>query len=209
MRTEKIKEFRTGAQVVAGMVMILLVTVCGAPASAHSPDTPVEDTQASQILRWVPTIWRDQLISIWSTHTEQISRHSSQMTSPTSQPKISETPSPKPPAEPMEASPSPSLSSPTSFPLSVEQWRPLVEAFFSPSDVTWALRVISCESNGDPNADNPRSTASGLFQHLATYWGERSTKAGWGGSSIWDPEANIAVAAWLYYNGGPGHWVCK
>lgn len=94
-------------------------------------------------------------------------------------------------------------------PANVEQWRPLVEKYFSPADVPWAMRVMACESGGDHLAKNPRSSASGLFQHLARYWDDRSAKAGWAGASIWDPEANIAVAAWLYYTGGPGHWVCK
>lgn len=72
------------------------------------------------------------------------------------------------------------------------------------------MRVMACESGGNPLAKNPRSSASGLFQHLARLWPERSVKAGWPGADIFDPEANIAVAAWLYYyGGGPGHWVCK
>lgn len=91
----------------------------------------------------------------------------------------------------------------------VEQWRPLVETYFLPADVPWAMRVMACESGGNPLAKNPNSSASGLFQHLARYWDARSAKAGWAGASIWDPEANIAVAAWLYYNSGPQHWTCK
>lgn len=96
-----------------------------------------------------------------------------------------------------------------SYGAGVEQWRGLVETYFQPEDVPWAMRVMWCESKGDPNAKNPRSSASGLFQHLATYWPERSAKAGWAGASIFDPEANIAVAAWLYSWGGSSHWVCK
>lgn len=92
---------------------------------------------------------------------------------------------------------------------SVEQWRPLVEQYFLPGDVPWAMRVMQCESGGDPDAANPRSSARGLFQHLGRYWPERSEKARWGGASIFDPEANIAVAAWLFYTGGPSHWVCR
>ncbi len=92
----------------------------------------------------------------------------------------------------------------------VEQWRTLVEKYFQPADIPWAMRVMACESGGNPLAKNPRSSASGLFQHLARLWPERSVKAGWPGADIFDPEANIAVAAWLYYyGGGPGHWVCK
>ncbi|HEY5652241.1 MAG TPA: transglycosylase SLT domain-containing protein [Acidimicrobiia bacterium] len=92
-------------------------------------------------------------------------------------------------------------------PRNVETWRPLVEAYFPPSDVARALRVIGCESSGDPDAKNPRSSASGLFQHLARFWSERSVKAGLAGADIFDPEANAAVAAWLVYEGGGwSHW---
>jgi hypothetical protein len=88
----------------------------------------------------------------------------------------------------------------------VEQWRGLVSAYFPASQVERALCIMEKESGGNPNAKNPRSSASGLFQHLARFWGERSSAAGWGGSSIWNPEANIAVAAWLQRTGGWGHW---
>ncbi len=92
-------------------------------------------------------------------------------------------------------------------PRNVETWRPLVEAHFAPTDVARALRVIGCESSGDPDAKNPRSSASGLFQHLGRFWPERSVKAGLAGADIFDPEANVAVAAWLVYQGGGwSHW---
>ena len=92
-------------------------------------------------------------------------------------------------------------------PRNVEVWRPLVEAHFAPEDVARALAVISCESSGDPDAKNPRSSASGLFQHLGRFWPERSVKAGLAGADIFDPSANVAVAAWLVYDGGGwSHW---
>lgn len=92
-------------------------------------------------------------------------------------------------------------------PQNVEAWRPLVAAYFGPNEVERALRVIYCESSGDPNAKNPSSSASGLFQHLSRFWAERSIDAGWAGADIFDPEANVAVAAWLVYNGGGwSHW---
>ncbi len=91
----------------------------------------------------------------------------------------------------------------------VEQWRPLVGSHFAADDIPWAMRVMNCESKGDPRARNPRSSASGLFQHLARYWAERSGKAGWEGADIFDPTANVAVAAWLFYSGGPSHWTCR
>jgi hypothetical protein len=90
---------------------------------------------------------------------------------------------------------------------SVSDWRPLVEQFFEPHHVAKALRVIRCESGGDPLAKNPTSSASGLFQHLGSMWRSRSAAAGWAGADVFDPVANVAVAAWLVYDhGGWSHW---
>lgn len=90
---------------------------------------------------------------------------------------------------------------------SVEDWRPLVAHFFRPDDVDRALRIIACESGGDPKARNPGSSATGLFQHLGRLWPERAARAGWGGYPATDPVANVAVAAWLVYEGGGwSHW---
>jgi peptidoglycan hydrolase CwlO-like protein len=86
---------------------------------------------------------------------------------------------------------------PWNHPPAVEQWRPLVQQFFPSNRVEEALRIIDCESNGDPNAYNPYSGASGLFQFLPSTWASASPKAGYGGHSVFEPEANVASAAWL------------
>lgn len=82
-----------------------------------------------------------------------------------------------------------------------EQWRSLVASYFTPSMVDQALSIIQCESLGDPDAYNPYSGAAGLFQFLPGTWAVTSVKAGFGGASVFDPEANVASAAWLssYY----------
>ncbi len=98
---------------------------------------------------------------------------------------------------------------PSEFAWEVERWRPVVDLYFPANRVDWGLRIIDCESGGDPIAKNPNSTASGLFQHLASLWDERAVAAGWEDADVFDPFANIAVAAWLLDNGGSGHWVCK
>ena len=95
------------------------------------------------------------------------------------------------------------------FAWEVERWRPVVDMYFPEDRIDWALRIMECESRGDPNAKNPNSSASGLFQHLARLWPDRAKAAGFGDEDVFDPFANIAVAAWLLENGGPSHWVCK
>lgn len=98
---------------------------------------------------------------------------------------------------------------------SADQWRSLVSQFFPASRVEEALRIIDCESNGNPNAENPYSGAAGLFQFLPSTWASTAPKAGYSGASAFDPEANIASAAWLanryselgYYFWQP--WSCK
>jgi hypothetical protein len=97
----------------------------------------------------------------------------------------------------------------------VERWRSLVEQYFAPNRIDEALSIIDCESNGDPNARNPRSSASGLFQFLDRTWAHSSEQAGFRGESPFSPEANIAAAAWLVeYSLGVGdspwaHWTCR
>lgn len=89
--------------------------------------------------------------------------------------------------------------------------RALVSSFFAPEDVNKAIRVAWCESSFNPAAVNPATGASGLFQHLPEEWAERSAAAGFPGASIFDPEANVGVAAWLLYEspGGWSHWECS
>lgn len=104
---------------------------------------------------------------------------------------------------------------PWNHPPQVEQWRGLVSQYFPASRVEEALAIIDCESNGDPNARNPYSGASGLFQFLPSTWATTAPKAGFSGASVFDPAANIGSAAWLgnryedlgYYFWQP--WSCK
>jgi soluble lytic murein transglycosylase-like protein len=95
------------------------------------------------------------------------------------------------------------------YPPAVERWRPLVTEYFPAGWTDWALQIISCESHGDPKAVNARTGARGLMQHLDRYWAGRAEAAGWAGASSYDPEANIAVGAWLLANGGISHWSCR
>jgi len=121
---------------------------------------------------------------------------------------------------PIAESPPPQSPEPnpdTSFNANVEQWRQSVgEAINSyggpSSDTNRFLRIMQCESMGQPNATNPSSGAAGLMQHLPQYWDARAASAGYSGYSAYDPIANINVSAWLIYQapgGGWQHWVCQ
>ena len=99
----------------------------------------------------------------------------------------------------------------------VEQWRSEVVTAIAryggpASDVSKFLRVMRCESGGDPDAYNEASGASGLMQHLSNYFPWRAKMAGFEGASPFDPVANINTSAWLLYEhvaGGWQHWVCQ
>ncbi len=93
--------------------------------------------------------------------------------------------------------PTPGGGGPWNHPPAVERWRSLVVEFFPSDRVEEALAIINCESNGDPNAYNPYSGAGGLFQFLPSTWASTAPKAGYPDASVFEPEANIASAAWL------------
>ena len=73
----------------------------------------------------------------------------------------------------------------------VERWRSdvrgaLAEYGLSDEEDRF-MRVMWCESRGDPDAVNAESGASGLMQHIPRYWDERARAAGFQGASPFDP----------------------
>lgn len=96
-------------------------------------------------------------------------------------------------------------------PAAIEQWRPLVAAYFPASEVDRALCIMGYETGwtGDPNSKNPRSTAAGLFQFLRDTW-DRVPLSVSGGSydsgQVYKPEPNVASAAWLQARSGWWPW---
>jgi uncharacterized protein YraI len=66
------------------------------------------------------------------------------------------------------------------------------------------LQVAQCESVLDPNAINPISNASGLFQFLPGTWATTPFAS----YNIFDPWANANAAAWMWSVGRRGEWVC-
>ncbi len=83
----------------------------------------------------------------------------------------------------------------------VEQWRNLVAAYTG-WDVDRMLRIMSCESGGNPNAYNGATGVAGLFQ-IHPLW-----QKVWPGD-YFDPWTNVAVAYQIWLVQGYGAWVCQ
>ncbi len=89
-----------------------------------------------------------------------------------------------------------------SAPIGVEQWRSMVAHYWPAEHVDRMLRIMACESGGNPAAKNPRSSATGLFQVMG-FWQKT-----WPGDYT-DPWTNAAVAYQIWLSQGYGAWVCR
>jgi soluble lytic murein transglycosylase-like protein len=63
--------------------------------------------------------------------------------------------------------------------------------------------IIGRESGGEPEADDPRSTASGLFQILGSLW---APHYGVSTTDLYDPETNVRLAADIWRQSGWWAW---
>jgi hypothetical protein len=65
-----------------------------------------------------------------------------------------------------------------------------------------AWQIINHESNGNPFAKNPSSTASGLYQFLTSTFASTP----YGRMSIWSPCASSLAAGWMHQVGRGREW---
>ena len=154
--------------------------------------------------------YRDALSAVQAAQARQAeqNRQDDRGTTPTTPPSPGTTSPTTPPTNPPTTDP-PGGGGGWTFPPAVEQWRGLVQQHFPAHRVDEALRIMQCESNGDPDAYNPYSGASGLFQFLPSTWATTAPLAGYSGASVFDPVANTASAAWLanrYEELGEYYW---
>jgi uncharacterized protein YabE (DUF348 family) len=77
------------------------------------------------------------------------------------------------------------------------------------ADAAQLLRVAYCESRYNPGAYNASSGASGLFQFMPATWAANSVRAGFAGTSPFDPVAAANVAAYMFARGQAYQWVCR
>ena len=141
---------------------------------------------------------------------------SGRLATPTPEPTPTAIPTPTPEPTPT-AIPTPTVR-PTPVTLEaiyepeVERWRSTVvealQEYGLEDEERTFMRVLRCESFGDPDAKNPESGASGLMQHIPSYWADRATAAGFHKASPFDPIANIYASVWLLDVGGWSHWEC-
>jgi hypothetical protein len=87
-------------------------------------------------------------------------------------------------------------------PAGVEGWRSLVAAHWPADLVDTALCIIDKESQGLATADNPRSTARGLFQVLRSW----PIAFGYTYADLYDPAINAIVAYRVYQIQGWRAW---
>lgn len=114
---------------------------------------------------------------------------------------IQEEPKPEPPKMVVQKPVANKVAAPTPIGGNVEQWRSLVAKYFPASQVDNALRIMACESKGNPNSVS-RTNDHGLMQihnGLAIY-----------GQKIYNPDFNISLAYSQYYaKRGWSPWSCS
>lgn len=180
------------------LIAAFLILMFGFVGTAHAHDTSeIESFEG----RWLRQVRRQGLsLELASVRADFMSRHLWYYR-----------PQPKPATTPASSSPVP-VPDLTPAPVSagVEQWRSLVAAYFPASEVERALCIMGHESGGNPGANNPSSSAAGLFQFLRSTWDQLVPSSVTGGSydsgRVYDPTANVAAAAWLQGADGWHHW---
>lgn len=94
-----------------------------------------------------------------------------------------------------------------SFESGTEQWRSLVAAYFPAESVDAVLSIMGCESHGNPLATN--GVHQGLMQENVGYHQAKADLLFGPGRSLYEPEVNIAVAAYISGGYNWGAWSCK
>lgn len=181
----------TGASPVRPAVEVT-VTATGSGAAT------VSTLDADAVDAWVTSLAEAEWYEAAALHAEQERRQRAL--------EAAEAPSTPPPA-PSAPAPAPTQPAATRAPVGAcGGWQPLVAAHFG-AETGRACRVLMCESQGNPNAHNPTSSASGLFQFLDSTW--RRVTGLPGEARAYSPSRQVAAAKALRDRAGWGQWVCR
>lgn len=71
----------------------------------------------------------------------------------------------------------------------------------------WMRSIAWCESRFSPGATS-RGGHAGLYQYRWSTWRTLSARAGYPGTSPYDPWSAALVTAWALRNGFSAHWSC-
>jgi hypothetical protein len=195
-REQNIAFIALAAGLIVGLGLGLILGA--APAQAHTTDELDAWVQRWEVqLYWQGGITQD----LFMERHEMAERHPCYF--------WDQCPPPPPHFDPQPIRPQPPASESVA---GVEQWRTLVMTYFSGSDVDIAMRVMGCESGGNPSAKNPRSTAAGLWQFLRSTWDRAAAATGspsYTAGGPYDPVWATINAAWLRARGsGWNQWEC-
>ncbi len=168
-----------------------MVAVAAAPAEAHT----VEELDG-WVQRWeVQKFWQGGITqALFMERWDMSVRHPCYF--------WDDCPPPPPHTHPSPVTSSSPAPGPTLTRAEVEGWRPLVAAHFPADAVDNMLCIMWLESRGSPSADNPRSTARGLFQVLRSW----PISFGYTYADLYDPTINTIVARKVWDLQGYGAW---
>jgi hypothetical protein len=178
------------AMVVAAVLLVLII----APSAANRADDQIPHWELVEAKSFVDAvIFQPRDVEIFAT------------SEPTPTTTTSTTAPPPPPPPPTTTStPPPSVVAAPSTG-SCGGWQDLVAAYFPADQVAKGCQVIMCESGGNPTADNPSSSASGLWQFLDRTWGGHG---GFVRAKDAPPSVQTEKAAMLWRSSGWRPWSC-
>ncbi len=76
--------------------------------------------------------------------------------------------------------------------------------------VSLALNIARCESRFSPDAKNPHSSASGIYQMIRGTWEKTTDDLLWeGDQDVFDPKLNIIAGIHLLKQAGSNPWLAS
>jgi hypothetical protein len=177
----------------AAALALAMVAACGTPSpptELHTAAEPPAVVQVDERRPW-PDIFTPPTTSTTSTTVP-----------PTTTTTAPARPSPRPPVVSAAAATSPEKYAPGPC----GGWDATIAAHFPAEQIAKACSVMMCESRGNPTAENPRSSASGLWQFLSSTW--ESTTGTPAPASSYSADVQTAAAATLWRSSGWRPWSC-